>query len=145
MDGLQGDGPLGVELANRLRELAAEGDALLDVLRTIAREGAGTARCWTRESLQRQLRDRVALKVAPSFAADIARLEAFSRAALADVSDEVAGVRVDRPGVESSVREEMARHRVVNLSGLPGSGKSAALKRAGGYLGNRRPTVVPQA
>ena len=134
MDGLRGDGPLGTELANRLRELVAGDGALLDVLRTIAREGAGSAQSWTRESLLRQLRDRVALKVAPSYAADMARLEAFSRAALADVSDEVASVRVDRPGVESKVREQMARHRLVNLSGLPGSGKSAALKRAAEML-----------
>ena len=130
MDGLEGDGTLGVEFANRLRELAAEGEALPDVVRTIAREGAGTSQSWTRESLLRQLRDRVALNVAPSYAADMARLRAFSRAALADVCDEVAGVRVDRPRVESSVREQMARRRLVNLNGLPGSGKSAALKRA---------------
>ena len=134
MDGLQGEGPLGTELANRLRELTAgapaAGDTLLDVLRTIAREGAGTAQSWTRESLLRQLRDRVALNVAPSYAGDMARLGDFSRAALADVSDEVAGVRVDRPGVADGIRDGMAHHRLVNLSGLPGSGKSAALKRA---------------
>ena len=134
MEGLQGDGPLGAELANRLSDLAAdaaaEGQALLDVLRMIAREGAGSAQSWTRESLLRQLRDRVALKVAPSYASDMASLGAFSRAALADVSDEVAGIRVDRPGVVARVRERMAGHRVVNLSGLPGSGKSVALKRA---------------
>ena len=141
MDGLQGEGPLGTELANRLRELAAGGEALLEVLRTTAREGAGTAQSWTRESLLRQLRDRVALKVAPSYAADMARVEAFLRAAVADVSDEVASVRVDRPGVESSVREQMARHRLVNLSGLPGSGKSAALKRAAETLATGGPLL----
>ena len=133
MDGPQGEGPLGTELANRLCELAAdssEGGVLLDVLRTIARAGAGTAQSWTRESLLRQLRDRVGLKVAPSYASDMASLGAFSRAALADVSDEVAGVRVDRPSVLASVHERMARHRLVNLSGLPGSGKSAALRHA---------------
>ena len=141
MDGLEGDGPLGVEFANRLRELAAEGEALLDVLRTIAREGAGTGQSWTRESLLRQLRDRVALNVAPNYEADMDRLRAFSRAALADVSDEVAGVRVDRPCVESSVAEQMARHRLVNLSGLPGSGKSAALKRAAERLATGGPLL----
>ena len=141
MDGLHGEGPLGTELANRLRELAVEGEALPDVLRMIAREGAGTAKSWTRESLLRQLRDRMALKVAPSYVSDMGRLEDFSRAALTDVSDEVAGVRVDRPGVESRVREQMARHRLVNLSGLPGSGKSAALKRAAETLATGGPLL----
>ena len=133
MDGLEGDGPHGTELLNRLRELnadaSADGGALLDALRTIAREGAGAAQSWTRQSLLRQLRDRVALSAAPSYAADMARLEEFSRAAIADVPDEIGGVRIDRPEVECGVREQMASHRLVNLSGLPGSGKSAALKR----------------
>ena len=146
MDGLQGEGPLGTELANRLRGLTADasaaGETLLDVLRTIAREGAGTAQSWTRESLLRQLRDRVALNVVPSYAADMARLGDFSRAALADVSDEVAGVCVNRPTVVDGIRDGMARHRLVNLSGLPGSGKSAALKRAAETLAADGPLLV---
>ncbi|MDE0422405.1 MAG: ATP-binding protein [Gammaproteobacteria bacterium] len=144
MDGLVGHGPLFVELSNRLRELvhpAADGVALLDALRTIAREGAGAAQCWTRESLIRQLRDRVALKVAPSYASDMSRLVAFSKPAMADISDEVAGVHVDRPRVLDDVRQQLARHRLVNLSGLPGSGKSAALKRAAESLAKGGPLL----
>ena len=141
LEGLQGRGLLGTELANRLRELvaakggAATADVLRDSLCTIAREGAGTGRTWTRESLLRQLRDRgVALKVAPSYESDMDRIEAFSRAALADISDEIAGVRIDRPTVEKAVREQTARYRLVNLSGLPGCGKSAVLKRMAATL-----------
>ena len=144
MEGLLGDGPLVVDLSNRLRELAdapAEGVALLDALRTIAREGAGAAQSWTRESLIRQLRDRVALRVSPSYGSDMSRLVAFSKAAMADISDEIAGVRVDRPRVLDDVRDQLARHRLVNLSGLPGSGKSAALKRTAESLANGGPLL----
>ena len=141
MDGLQEDGLLGADLKNRLRNLTAGGEALYDVLRMIAREGAGTAQIWTRDSLLRQLREKVALKVAPSYAADMERLDGFSRSALADISDEVAGVRVDRPGIESNVREKITRHRLINLSGLPGSGKSAVLKRAAETLMTGRPLL----
>ncbi len=144
LDGLSGHGPLAVDLLNRLRELtdvAAEGVALLDTLRTVAREGAGAAQSWTRESLIRQLRDRVALTVSPSYASDMSGLVDFSKAAMADISDEIAGVRVDRPRVLDDVREQLARHRLVNLSGLPGSGKSAVLKRAAKSLANGGPLL----
>ena len=144
MDGLLGSGPHAVDLSNRLRELAhapADGVALLDALRTVARDGAGAARSWTRESLIRQLRDRVALRVSPSYASDISRLVAFSKAAMADISVEVAGVHVDRPRILDDVRGQLARHRLVNLSGLPGSGKSAALKRAAESLANGGPLL----
>ena len=145
LDGLQTDGPMGAALTNRLRELVAdtgaEGEVLRDVLCMVAREGAGVGRSWTRESLLRQLRDKVALKAAPSFESDIDRLAAFSKAGLADISDEAAGTCVDRPTVVNSVREQMARHRVVNLSGLPGSGKSAALKRVAATLATGGPLL----
>ena len=145
MDGLEADGPLGAGLVNRLGELAADpftqGEVLRDVLCGIAREGAGTGGSWTRESLLRELRDKVALKVAPSYASDMARLEAFSRDALADISNEIAGAHVDRPRILLSVREQMARHRLVNLSGLPGSGKSVVLKGVATTLGTGGPLL----
>lgn len=145
LDGLQGDGPFATELANRLRELDADASpssrALGDVLCNIARQGAASARSWTRELLLSQLRGKVLLSVAPSYASDMARIESWSRAAMAGICDEVAGVRVDRPDVVSRVREQMGEHRLVNLSGLAGTGKSAALKHVAETLSSDGPLL----
>ncbi len=102
---------------------------LFDRLCRVARDGAGTARKWTRGSLLAQLRGTVRLKVAPNYQHDINLLAEFSRAGMAEVSEEIVGFRVDRPDLENKIREKLTQTRLVNLTGLPGCGKSAMLKR----------------
>jgi len=134
MDGLDDRGIRRTEVINRLQELVAgneDGQDLLlfDRLCRIAREGAGSARKWTRQTLLAQLRGAVRLRVAPSYESDIKLLHEHSVASLGDVSEEVAGFRVSRPALEGKIREALDKYRLTNLSGLPGSGKSAMLKR----------------
>jgi hypothetical protein len=135
LDGLTEGGPLRVEVVNRLQELVAgdEEDGqdvlLFDRLCRIARDGAGTARKWTRGSLLAQLRGTVRLRVAPSYRSDINLLTEFSRAGMEEISEEIVGFRVDRPDLEAKIRDKLAQSRLVNLTGLPGCGKSAMLKR----------------
>lgn len=133
-DGL---GPQGITRADRdarLQELLvrnedAQGTLLFDRLCTLVRQGAGTARKWTRESLLAQLRGVVCLKVAPNYAEDIKLLEVFSASGLAAISDDIDGVCIERPEIERLIRERLAAAKVLNISGLPGCGKSAMLKR----------------
>jgi hypothetical protein len=134
MDGVDDGGVWRTEVVNRLQELVAgneDGQDLLlfDRLCRIVREGAGSARKWTRQTLLSQLRGVVRLKVAPSYESDIRLLHEHSVASLGDVSEEVAGFRVSRPALEGKIREALDKYRLTNLSGLPGSGKSAMLKR----------------
>ena len=134
LDGLMDGGLLRAEIVNRLQELVVSdgnGQALLlfDRLCRIAREGAGTARTWTRNTLLSQLRGNVRLKVTPYYQADVDLLQSFSLAGMADVLEEIAGYRVERPALERSIRDRLAECRLVNISGLPGCGKSAMLKR----------------
>jgi hypothetical protein len=134
LNGLTEGGILRTEVINRLQELVAaneDGNDLLlfDRLCRIARDAAGTARKWTRQTLLAELRGAVRLKVAPNYQRDVDLLQSFSSAALADVSEEIVGYRVGRPTLEESIRDRLADYRLVNLSGLPGCGKSAMLKR----------------
>ena len=134
LDGLTEGAPLRTEVVNRLQELVESDEdgqdvLLFDRLCRIARDGAGTARRWTRGSLLAQLRGTVRLKVAPSYQQDINVLAEFSRAGMEEVSEEIIGFRVDRPDLESKIREKLTQTRLVNLTGLPGCGKSAMLKR----------------
>ena len=133
-DGLVDDGIMRTEVVNRLQELIAvnkDGQDLLlfDRLCRIARDGAASGREWTRQALLAQLRGTVRLKVAPNYQQDIDLLQALSADGLADVSEEIVGVRVERPVLEKSIRDSLTQYRLVSLSGLPGCGKSAMLKR----------------
>ncbi|WP_319774679.1 AAA family ATPase [Breoghania sp.] len=133
-DGLGPQGLTRTDLTNRLQELVAssedeQGTPLFDRLCTLVRQGAGTARKWTRESLLAQLRGVVRLKVAPNYADDIKLLQVFSASGLEAISDEIDGVRIERPQIEHLIRERLVPSRVLNVSGLPGCGKSAMLKR----------------
>jgi len=134
LDPLSEGGVLRTDIINRLQELIEANqdgqDALLfDRLCRIARDGAGTARKWTRQTLLTQLRGAVRLKVAPNYRHDIDLLQSFSAAGLADVSEEIVDFRVKRPILETNIRDRLSECRLVNLSGLPGCGKSAMLKR----------------
>ena len=134
LEGLMDGGALRAEIVNRLQELVVsdedgQGLLLFDRLCRIAREGAGTALIWTRQTLLNQLRGNVRLKVIPNYRADVDKLQTFSSAGMADVSEEIAGYRVERPTLEKRIRGRLAEYRLVNISGLPGCGKSVMLKR----------------
>jgi hypothetical protein len=134
LNGLNEGGILRTEVINRLQELVAANEdghdhMLFDRLCRIARDGAGNARKWTRQTLLAELRGGVRLNVAPNYRRDIDLLQSFSIAGLEDVSEEIVGFRVERPILEKCIRDRLAEYRLINLRGLPGCGKSAMLKR----------------
>lgn len=134
LNGLEEGGVLRAEVVNRLQEIVAmnkDGQDLLlfDRLCRIAREGAGRAAKWTRDTLLEQLRGAVRLKVIPYFEDDINRLNRYSLQALNVVSEKVDDFHVDRGHLQEKVATLLDQHRMVSISGLPGCGKSAALKR----------------
>lgn len=150
LDGLMDDGALRAEIVNRLQELLISDEdgqdlLLFDRLCHIAREGAGTARTWTRRTLLSQLRGTVRLRVIPNYRADVDRLQSLSLAGMADVSEEIAGYRVERSALEEKIKGYLAEHRLVNISGLPGCGKSAMLKRIASEAATNGPILFLKA
>ena len=132
--GLMEDGPFRAAIVNQLQELLVrpkDGQTVLlfDRLCRIARDGASAARKWTRTTLLRQLQGTVHLRVGSNFRADVGRLHQRSLSSMADVSQEIDGFHVDRPALVQKIRTRLTKHRLVNISGLPGTGKSAILKR----------------
>ena len=122
------------ELVNRLQELVISNEDGQDLLLfarlyQIARKGATTAKTWTRGTLLKELRGVVNLKAIPCFEADIKLFNQYSASALKAVSDEVGGFHVKRDKWQNEIAEQLDKHRVVSISGLPGCGKSAVLKR----------------
>ncbi|NKA92043.1 hypothetical protein GO283_00587 [Ralstonia solanacearum] len=133
-DGLKEGGVLRMEVVNRLQELVEsdeDGQSILlfDRLCRLVRDGAGTARKWTRVSLLAQLRGAVRLKVTPAYQADLDLITQFAADGVADIVDGIEGFRVERPSLQNDVGAKLKAHRVVNISGLPGCGKSVVLRR----------------
>ena len=125
---------LRTEIVNRLQEIIAANEdgqdiLLFDRLCRTAREGSGKAAKWTRASLLTQPRGTVKLKVIPYLGNDINRLNAYSLEALKVVFEDVDNFQVEREGCQQDVAQRLDYHRVVSISGLPGCGKSAVLKR----------------
>ncbi|WP_419689431.1 hypothetical protein ACN22W_22250 [Burkholderia theae] len=60
---------------------------------------------------------------------------------MADIVDDIEGFRVDRPSLQDDVSKKLQAHRVVNISGLPGCGKSVVLQRVAMAARTRGPVL----
>jgi ATPase family associated with various cellular activities (AAA) len=150
IDGLAEGGFIRAELVNRLQELVVENEdgqdvLLFDRLCHLVRDGAGQAHKWTRATLLNQLRGVVRLRVATNYARDLDALQAFSLEGSADVSEKIDDFHVARPALQGKIAERLAKNRVVNISGLPGCGKSAVLKRFASEAAARGPILFLKA
>lgn len=144
--GLDETGIIWTEITNRLQELVASNEdglevLLFDRLCRIVRDGAGTARKWTRVTLLAQLRGFIRLEVSPSFRGDINILGRFSNDGLNEIDESIDGFEVDRTTLQKAVYERLGVSRVVNISGLPGCGKSVVLKRVAAEANRRGPIL----
>jgi hypothetical protein len=146
LNGLDETGIVWTEITNRLQELVASNEdgqeaLLFDRLCRIVRDGAGTARKWTRATLLAQLRSVIRLKVSPNFRNDIDTLVQFSNDGLSEIAESIDGFEVDRAALQQAVYERLGMSRVVNISGLPGCGKSVVLKRVAAEAVGRGPIL----
>lgn len=133
MEGLGDGGPARADLINRLRESSAsaelnDGLLLFDRLCRLVREGEASAKKWTRATLLNDLGGAIPLKVSPSYTRDIEQLSSFSLSGLTAIPGDIEGFHVPRIAVEQQISERLKAHRLVNITGLPGCGKSVMLK-----------------
>lgn len=134
IDGLVEGGPLYAATANQLKGLFAQDHdgkniLIFDRLRRIVRDGAGSATKWARTGLLSQLSRVVKLNVTPSFSEDLTKLTTMSDENVADICETVDDFFVRRPELLEQVQQKLTDHRLVNISGLPGCGKSVVLKQ----------------
>jgi hypothetical protein len=93
-----------------------------------ARSAAGRAGEFDRAAIIRALGGNFRFAIAPSLQLSLQRIDAEAGFALRDIRSEVDGVAIPRPTVQHEVQTALASHRFVQIVGLPGTGKSAALK-----------------
>jgi hypothetical protein len=133
LDGFDADEPRYADTVNRLLDvLTADsvqtGAALFSALCHHVRVGAGAAKIWTRPSLLNELKDRFQLRSVPSYAHDLAVIGELAAHAVSDISTEIDGIHIQRNALIAEVHDRLTTHRFVNISGLPGTGKSVVLR-----------------
>lgn len=133
MEGLWDGGSMRADIINRLRDISSsnelsDGTLLFDRLCRLVREGAANATKWTRARLLKEVVSTVRLKVSPSYTHDLDILTSFSQSGIDAIPDDIEGFRVPRVGLVRDVSARLKAHRLVNITGLPGCGKSVLLR-----------------
>ncbi len=126
-----GDPP---EAMNRIRDCLVPDEAgkaplVWSRLIELARNSAGSAGQFDRARLVRSIAGIARLRGATSLLEDLEKLKALARSYAEGIRDDVGGTRLDRAPLLEHVDAALSSSRLVQIRGLPGSGKSALLKR----------------
>lgn len=100
---------------------------LWNLLRQLARDGAGRSAAHTRASLVRALAG-LRFTGAPAFAGDMQTLRDSTRYWLDQQADDIGGTHLARQVLRDQLRDQMAAHRLTLIKGLPGTGKTVLLR-----------------
>lgn len=95
----------------------------------LAREEAARSGVFDRKRLVLELSPRVHLAAAPSLRGDLEKIRTLTAQWLADIEDDIGGARLERTSLVEKLQTELEKSRVVQIRGLPGSGKSVLLRR----------------
>ena len=108
------------------QQVVRAGD-LWDLLRQVARDGAGRSAVHTRASLVRALAGW-RFTGAPAFAGDMQTLRDNTRHWLDQQADDIGGTHLTRQVLRDQLDAQMAAHRLTLIKGLPGTGKTVLLR-----------------
>lgn len=116
-------------LRNRLhpQDQARAADLWTGLL-TLTRTGAGRAAEFDRVGLLRALSGRFRLAGSVRLGSSLERINDESILALSEIRSEIDGAEIPREAVKAKIEAALVVHRFVQVVGLPGTGKSAALK-----------------
>lgn len=115
-----------IKTGNQLEAAAAWAEIM-----RLARDGAGKAAIFARPRLVRAVGKVVQLVALTSLKPDIKKVESLTRQWLVDIKDDVDGIRIERTQVIAKLAAaRSSQHRIVQITGQPGSGKSALLRAA---------------
>lgn len=118
-------------LANTLTpEDRPRADDLWRRLLALVRASQGHAAGFDRKTLVARLNGAFRLSQAPSLAATLKAIEQESRLAAAEISNSISGLSVPRDGRVQAVLDAVKAPGLVQISGMPGAGKSVVLRSA---------------
>ena len=122
------------EAINRIRDCLVPDEAdkaplVWSRLIELARSSAGSAGQFDRARLVRSIAHVARLRGANSLRPDLEKLRALARSYAEGIQDDVGGTRLDRAPLLKKIDAALSGSRLVQIRGLPGSGKSALLRR----------------
>lgn len=123
------------EAVNRIRDCLAPTEAskaplLWSKFVQLARTSAGKSGQFDRPRLVRMISPVARMRGAPSLTLDLNKLTEHTRSFARCISDGIGGMKLDRTSLLDDLDEKLNSARVVQIRGLPGSGKSVLVKRA---------------
>jgi hypothetical protein len=96
----------------------------------LARASAGKSGQFDRARLVRSLSPTVRLRGANSLRLDLDKLAELAKGYAKLIADDVGGTRLDRTSLLKDLDTKLTSARLVQIRGLPGSGKSVVVRRA---------------
>jgi len=120
---------------NRIRDCLAPDEAAKAPLVwsrvvQLARASAGKSGQFDRARLVRSISPVALLRGATSFHSDLDKLVELAKSYVNLIPDDVGGTRLDRTSLLGDLDAKLTTARVVQVRGLPGSGKSVVVRRA---------------
>ncbi len=104
-------------------------EEILGKLDRYAGESAATAGGFTGEQLRdRLLSEGISLTPAPNCLEDLHRLNDHARYVLAEIRNDIGGVCLNRTALVARAQAALSEHKLLEIVGPPGAGKSALLK-----------------
>ena len=132
LDGLEPNAVRYTEICNRLSDLIADpsdgGKALFTILRQLVREGQASATVWTLAQLLAALQPLAKLNAAPAFKADLQKLKEEATFSCKAIKADIGGVELPRSDLVSKIECVSRKHKLTNIRGQPGVGKSVVLR-----------------
>lgn len=122
------------EATTRLRDClvadqARQASLLWMTLCRMVRESAGGSGEYDRPRLVRELSSVVRLRGAVSLSGDLEKLTVLAKSWVLDIQNDVGGTHLDRPALAQALEKAVGKSRFVQITGLPGSGKSVLLRQ----------------
>ncbi len=95
----------------------------------ITRNSGGESGQYDRPRLVRELSATFLLRAATSLRPDIEHVTQLSREWASTIANDIGGAHLERKSISEKLAEQLQHSRFVQITGLPGSGKSAVLRQ----------------
>ncbi|HZF62361.1 MAG TPA: hypothetical protein VEZ52_12165 [Desulfovibrio sp.] len=138
------------EAINRIRECLAPNEGCKAPLvwgKMIqwARESAGKSGQFNRIRLVKDVSHLVQLRGAPSIVSDLNKLTELARSYVSLIPDDISGINIERSALLDDYNTKLSAARLLQIRGLPGSGKSVIMRQAVERSLEHGPTIFIKA